>query len=327
MNADFYNNPRCLPNGAFYATDVNHKFSNRNYFKNIPDKTVFVSKSEYFKTVSKSSKKGKKEENSSDNEKTLALVPRTLEENYENLFNSSISECVKDNSIALKNLFSCIDVRQFGIAFPITGCNISITGAVQVYKAFNTYDKTHIEDITIMSPYRLSSENKNDKLSSTLGSKTVLDEAHFAFPFTINPSEYNKWIDLGVTSGYTEEDYSLLKDGMNRGVTSYDSASKAGCENEYSVFIKIKEGSNLYIPSLNKLIKFEKGKGTEKDTVHFNFGQMLNRVKDSIESVEIYYNPYILNVEFDVDLDNVQYKDIISYQELKNGKGEFVLEQ
>ena len=39
--------------------------------------------------------------------------------------------------------------------------------------------------------------------NSTLGTKIVSNEAHYFYPFSINPSAYKEFVALGVTDGYT----------------------------------------------------------------------------------------------------------------------------
>ena len=45
-----------------------------------------------------------------------------------------------------------------------------------------------------------------------MGTKIVSDEAHYFYPFVINPKVYDNFEQLGVTEGYTEEDYQKFKE-------------------------------------------------------------------------------------------------------------------
>lgn len=314
MNADFNGNPRRLPSGELYASDKSFKYPVRFYFKSI-GKKVFNMRSDYFKTDTKKN--------------TVTLVPRTLKENYENSFNVPDLSKVKNTKEVTTNLFSCIDVKQFGATFAESGNNVGIKGAVQIYQGINIYEDATEEYQTILSPYKNpnennkkaktnedgkdSNENSEGYLATTLGTNVFIDEAHFVFPFTINPLEYQSWIEEGVTNGYTKEDYELLKDGINRGVTALDTASKAGCENEYSVFIKVKENENLYLPNLSKYVTFTKV-ADGKDVITLGFDKMLNSVKSKIDSVEVYYNELLLDIEF--NFENTKYMDIVSYEDI-----------
>ena len=78
---------------------------------------------------------------------------------------------------------------------------------------------------------------------------------------------------------------------MRRGVTWYDSASKAGCENEMLVWVELKEGSKLVLPSFATLINLEEEKETGKYVYDFEaLTNKLEDIKSSVESVEVYYN-------------------------------------
>lgn len=300
MNADFNGNPRRLPSGELYASDKSFKYAIRFYLRSIGEK-VFNMRSDYFKTETK--KNG-----------SSVLVPRTLKENYENTFNVPDLSKVKDTKEVATNLLSCVDIKQFGATFAESNNNIGIKGAVQIYQGINIYDDATEEYQTILSPYKNPNENSEGSSATTLGNNVFIDEAHFVFPFSLNPLEYQKWINEGVTEGYTEKDFELLKDGINRGVTALTSCSKAGCENEYSVFIKVKEDENLYLPNLSKYVTFTKV-ADGKDIITLGFDKILNSVKSKIESVEVYYNQHTIDIMF--DFENTKYIDIISYTEIE----------
>ena len=80
---------------------------------------------------------------------------------------------------------------------------------------------------------------------------------------------------------------------MRRGVTWYDSASKAGCENEMLVWVELKEGSKLVLPSFATLINLEEEKDKDNGKCVYDFEALTNKLEDiksSVESVEVYYN-------------------------------------
>ena len=82
----------------------------------------------------------------------------------------------------LKNLFSAVDVKNFGATFAEAKNNISITGAVQFGQGFNKYADTCSEEQNILSPFRDSSkDDKKDEeaKNSTLGTKITSNEAHY----------------------------------------------------------------------------------------------------------------------------------------------------
>ena len=95
-------------------------------------------------------------------------------------------------------------------------------------------------------------------------------------------------MEMGVTNGYTEEDYLKFKRTSLVAATSYDTNAKIGCENELAIFVVTKP--DTYLPNLSEYIVFEKVENKNKITLEFD--ELLNELKDNIESVEIYYNPY-----------------------------------
>ena len=82
------------------------------------------------------------------------LVPRSLKERYEQLFGVEDLKKCKDTEEVLKNIFTAIDVKNFGATFAEEGNNISITGAVQIGQGFNKYEGTVAEEQQILSPFR-----------------------------------------------------------------------------------------------------------------------------------------------------------------------------
>lgn len=314
FNADFSGKPRSLPNGDYYATDKVLKYAIRNYFKLRGD-LVFNFRSDYFKEDSKTG--------------LFELVPRTLKENYDNLFgvgkevevNSKAKKAKKESKRDVKeivtNLFSCIDIKQFGATYAEGDNAVSIKGAVQIYQGVNIYEEAMEEFQTILSPYKNSNEDSDNNTATTIGNQVILDEAHYIYPFSINPMEYAKWSNLGVIDGYMEEDYAKLKEAMNKGVTALSSCTKVGCENEYSIYVKIKENEVVYLPNLARYVQYTK---TDKvrGTLTLGFGDMLDGLKDKIESVEVYYNPYSLDIDFKgvENLNCVKYMDIVTNKEI-----------
>ncbi len=80
------------------------------------------------------------------------IVPNKLGERYATLF-EAIDKKTTATKDVMKNLFDCIDVKNFGATFAEEGQNISITGAVQFGQGFNKFDDTNIEVQDILSPF------------------------------------------------------------------------------------------------------------------------------------------------------------------------------
>lgn len=244
------------------------------------------------------------------------LIPNSLLEKYEELFGELKTNKADSQTEVLKNLFSAIDVKNFGVAFAVEKVNLSINGAVQITNGFNKYDEHDTVEMDILSPYRnpkdtVDKKTKDVKVkqNTSIGSKIVSTEAHYSYGFFINPYIYDDFVKLEVTDGYTEDDYKKFKEAALVSATVFNSDSKVGCENEFAVFI---EGdSNLYLPDLAQFITFEK---SHKDTINLNFDDLINDMGDRIKSVEVYYND--LSVDLICNIDKAKMYNIYTMKEI-----------
>lgn len=280
-NADFTGYPKTTSNGDTFGSDKALKYPMKKMWDNNGEKVLYI------KSMRFSEKKG-----------DVQLVPRALKERYEQIFDVEDLKKCKDTKAVLKNLFSAIDVKNFGATFAEEGNNISITGAVQIGQGFNKYEDTNPEEQQILSPFRDGSKDNakpdsEEAKNSTLGTKIVSNEAHYFYPFTINPAAYNEFIQLGVTDGYTDDDYDKFKKTSLVSTTSFATNSKVGCENEFALFV---EGdADLYLPNLSEYVEFIKGE--DKNTIKLSCSDLINSLSDKVKSVEIYYNPYTTMLE------------------------------
>ena len=286
-NADFTGRPKTTSNGDVFGSDKAFKYPIKKMWEANGEKVLYVK--------------------SYKNEKSN-LQARTLEERYEQIFNQKVKE-EKDKAELLKKLFSAIDVKNFGATFAVGSNNISITGAVQVGQGLNKYDETSTEVIDILSPF--TNEKNEDAKNTSIGKKIVSNEAHYFYPFSINPENYNIYTnEIENLEGYNEEDYQKFKEACLVAATAYNTNSKAGCENEFALFVECKENSKLYLANLNQYIEFEKG--TEKDAINIEkLAEILNedQIKDKIDRIEIYYNPY--TTELKGELNNCEVKSLL----------------
>lgn len=284
-NADFTGYPKTISTGEIFGSDKAFKYPIKKMWQEKGEKILYIKSMKLSET-----KKGLTE-----------LIPRSLKERYENIFEIELKKD-NDSKEVLKNLFNATDVKNFGATFAEEGNNISITGAVQIGQGFNKYEESTAEEQQILSPFRDASKKANkdsddEAKASTLGTKIVSDEAHYFYPFSINPSAYNDFIDLEVTDGYTEEDYKKFKEASLIAATSYATNAKIGCENEFAFFIETDK--DLYLPDLSKYIEFEKG--DKKDLIKINCGEIVNKLLDRIKSIEIYYNTCTVDIETDIE--------------------------
>lgn len=273
-NADFSGQPRTLPSGIVYATDKAFKYTVKNYLKDVyPNEKVF-----YFKSLNEN------------------LNPISLDETYVKYFgeypkNDKKKESIKP--IVARNLLSCIDIRLFGATFA-GQTNISVHGPVQVNHATNIWSENHIYNEQITSPFSNKADDPEaEKGMTTIGRQARLEEGHYLHHFSINP---HNLCDITSLAGadcakLTDEDIAKLKEAMRRGATWYDSASKAGCENEMLVWVQLKEESKVVLPNFTELVVLLSEK--EDGKCVYDFAQLRDVVKmivNEIESIDVFYN-------------------------------------
>lgn len=284
-NADFTGYPKTTSDGQTFGSDKALKYPMKKLWENEGEKVLYIKSLKFSK----------------DKKEGITLVPRSLKERYEYLFEVEDLKKCNDTKAVITNLFKAVDVKNFGATFAEEGNNISITGAVQIGQGFNKYEDTNPEEQQILSPFRDASKDSakadsEEAKNSTLGTKIVSNEAHYFYPFTINPLAYNDFVNLGVTEGYTEEDYKKFKNAAIVSATSFATNSKVGCENEFALFIETEK--DLYLPNLSEYIKFVKE--TELNTIEINCSELINSVNEKVKNVEIYYNPYTTVIKSDI---------------------------
>ncbi len=179
--------------------------------------------------------------------------------------------------------------------------NISIHGPVQVNHGVNIWKENNIYSEQITSPFANKSDDPEaEKGMTTIGRQSKLEEGHYLHHFSINPKNL---IDVTALSGeeapkLSEDDISKLKEAMRRGVTWYDSASKAGSDNEMLVWVQLNESSKIVLPNFTTLIKLEDQKINEKYLYDFaDLTTELTKFSNEIEFVEVYYNKQTVSLK------------------------------
>lgn len=266
-NADFTHQPRTLPDGGVYATDKALKYTVRNYFKSVyPEEKVF-----YFRTLNEE------------------MQPRTLDENYMSIFGNFPEEKEKTlRKTVARNLLECLDVRLFGGTFA-GKTNLSLHGPVQISHGMNRYVEGVIYSEQIMSPFRNPGEKQQDSTMTTLGTQSKLREGHYVHHFSVNPHNLDQLTQLSGGQSLQEEDIRKLKEGLSKGMTLYDSAAKAGTENELLLWVQLKAGSTLVLPSFVEKVSVDADKTIDLSGV----SEMLERpaVEKQIEKIDLYRDP------------------------------------
>lgn len=307
-NADFSGRPKSISTGEIFGSDKSLKYPMKKMWEDKGEKVLYI-------------KSLKTEENKKQG---IKIRPKSLKERYEEIFNVVDLRNEKNSKKVLINLFNAIDVKNFGATFAEPDNNISITGAVQIGQGFNKYDDITVEDQQILSPFRdgkIKTRNKKivsedddeenqEANSTTLGTKIISSEAHYFYPFVINPAAYKNYIEMGATKGYMQEDYKKFKEVALVSATAYNTNAKIGCENEFAIFMETQK--DLYLPDLAQYISFRKMDGM--DIITLDFEKLLNKLSDRILNVEIYYNPYKAKLEGNIN--KAKYFNIFTKEEV-----------
>lgn len=270
-NADFTGRPKSISNGDIFGSDKALKYPMKKMWLNENKKVMYI--------------KSWKDD----------VTPNKLGERYELLFEKIDKKKTLTKDV-MKNLFDCVDVKNFGATFAEEGQNISITGAVQFGQGFNKFDDTNIEVQDILSPF--ADSTKEGAKQSTLGTKTTVDEAHYFYGFSINPKAYDEYKNIIENSEYKKEDYEEFKKVALHSATAYSTNSKFGCENEFALFVECKD-EDCYLPDLSDYIEFN------SDERSIDLSNIEDMIKDKYENVEIYYNPYKLKVNTSLNSYNI----------------------
>lgn len=288
-NADFSGLPRRLKSdGSFYATDKSFKWLVRNYIKkNYSDEKILFTKVLDDK-----------------------LNTMKLKEAFEKLSEEKIS---KDNmkDTLFPKLLNFIDVRLFGSVFSPEGKkdnNISIHGPVQINHATDLYKKGRVYTDEILAPF------------TAIGSMSKATETHYIHNFSVNPENLLSWKetvkDIKVLS---DNDIAILKNAFNNSATFYDSHSKAGVENELSIYVTLTEDSTLTLPSFSQFIIFEKDKEGNNSFDITKLINYLSKYENEIEKVELFYIKELLDVIDNSDklTDKIKKHDLLEVLEVK----------
>lgn len=312
LNKDFDSNVRTNGKGDFIATKYCNKYLIRNAMDKNEKNVVF-----YRKFVKEDGTVG------------------SIDDKYKKLFDKDISE--DGIQKATYNLLSCIDVINTGIAYA-GAVSISIMGAVQLTDAVNKNNDCIMDIHDINSQFHPGKKNtkkdkkdsKNEAKQATLGKTVVTDDAHYFYSFTINPSQYNKYKETLKEQGfkgYTDKAYSEFKEAVLTGATLYNSSSKAGCQNEFGMFIEFKKGFNPVMGDLTDYIKFyyEDEQAIIDISTIKEIIQSGNIVKE-IQNVEIYFNPYTTKLRgedikggYEVKIYNLITREEVSKKNEKEG--------
>lgn len=267
FNAGMDTMPRQNPASEYFASDKALKYACRRYWVDNGEK-VFAFKS-YKEAIEKQ-----------EGEEVKVLIPKNIKDRYESFF-GTISKKGQDEIIS--NLSGFLDINNFGVTFPVNKNNLSVTGVAQLDLGINKFKNTKDFNIECISPYQ--NPNKDDNKNTSIGNKNVITEAHYFYNLTVNPKNLDSYEGFFT---YKESDYEKLKEGLMKGVTALNTQTKISSQNEFGMFVKLKEDSKLYIPCLTEYIDFiSEG---EKNIIDFSKLSFLKEYLSQIDSIEIIYN-------------------------------------
>lgn len=278
LNSSFQGMPNMLSNGQFFNSDVSTKWADRDYWNdlglNVFAKTLYDFKKDVYPTVM-----------------TLEQVVGAKLDKKKNII------------VQLANDF--IDTSCFGAVIAISKKNANVTGVIQYTIGCNKLvDRADVKIHDILSPYRNpKAEEKTDENSkvtkATVGKSSFIERALYVQGFTVYPNQSNslaKLINDSEFKGFKEEYYLAFKKATLCSITRLNSRSKIGARDEFSIFINMKEGSDYVLPNISEFIDVRLDDEEVKSIVNFDRLSFLNEVED-VESVEIYYNGAICNIE------------------------------
>jgi len=181
----------------------------------------------------------------------------------------------------------------------------------------NKFNNTYNEIKNILSPKanykeqekdtkeakKENEEENNDEFlvkQVTLWTKITVDEAHYFYGFSINPSSYIEYKEIVDNAEYTQADYEAFKKVALVSATAYSTNSKFGCENEFALFVECKD-DKTYLPDLSDYIEFY----SDREIRAIDLTKLEELIANKYEKVEVYYNPFKLEVITTLDRFNI----------------------
>lgn len=198
-----------------------------------------------------------------------------------------------DRNVILANLLSCLDIRLFGGTYA-GQANLSMHGSLQITHGIDRYRLGNIYSEQIMSPFRNPGEKNAGSTMTTLGTQSKLSEGHYVHGLSLNPHNLTDLVKSSSGQPLNEEDITKVKKALTQGATLYDSAAKAGTENELMLWVQLKTGSMLVLPSFVELISV----GVDRVINLSKVTEILSResVASHIERIELYYDKTVTAV-------------------------------
>ena len=202
-----------------------------------------------------------------------------------------------DKQQLLKKLLNCIDVRLFGVTFAPSEekKNVSLTGSVQISYGLNKFSEDIHYTNQILSPYQPKGTGQ-----TTIGEESKGLESHYVFDFVVNPNHLKDGVEhLGVDEGALlgKKDINSFKEAARKGVSSVNSTTKIGSENELLLYIEYSQP--LLLQNLKDFVKITASDDKVKRTIDLSdlegylIGEqgIFSKEDESKAKIEIYYEP------------------------------------
>lgn len=294
LNSGFDGRPKSLTNGCLTNSDVSTKFLDRELWKNSGENVLITKKLKV------------------DTDGTLyACTLSTIIDDLKHLEDRLLTTILNDY----------VDVQNFGVLIPVSGSNVGFTGVCQYTQGINKLKNTTVVTQPLLSPFSAADNNKNKKksknnttentLGTNVGNYSFIDKALYVQSFAVNPTNLNNLISVFGKDkfvGYKESSYQKFKKATLCSASLYNTRTKTGCYDEFSIFINLKENSLYSISDIGRFIDVIENEDSTV-TIDFTKLEFLNDVAD-IESIEIYYN--ILTCKIKHTFTNVTIKDLLS---------------
>ena len=135
-------------------------------------------------------------------------------------------------------------------------------------------------------------------MQTTLGTQFKLKEGHYVHHLSVNPRNLEDFNKAAGSEGLTTDDVAKLKEALRCGATFYDSASKAGVENELLLWVQLKEGSKLVLPSFVELVNVLVSDNQNREVDLAKVTSLLSKphIAAEIETIELYFNKEVTTV-------------------------------
>ncbi|WP_456441522.1 type I-B CRISPR-associated protein Cas7/Csh2 [Caldithrix abyssi] len=178
---------------------------------------------------------------------------------------------------------NCIDIRLFGATTAVKDIAMTLTGPVQFKygRSLHKVNISYVKGTTIMP-------SKADNKQGTFTERYILPYSLIAFYGVVNENAAS-----AQNLNLTENDITLMMEGMWRGTKNLISGSKFGQMPRLLLRIIYKEG-NFYLGELDKRISLQTEKLEEeiRDIAHIKLDltqliSSLNNHKDKIEKIQL----------------------------------------